>query len=57
MKKAFELIPLLAAAALGALLWTVFNSSNNQNSTSNSLLYGALTGMGVQIGVRLLGVS
>ena len=57
MKKAFEIVPLLVAAVLGALLWTVFNSSNQQNSTGNSLLYGALTGAGVQIGVRLLGVS
>jgi hypothetical protein len=61
MKKAFEIVPLLVAAALGAVLWTIINNTTSSNantgSVGNGLLYGALTGIGVQIGVRLLGVS
>jgi hypothetical protein len=61
MKKPFELVPLLVAAAIGATLGYILNGLLNPNSTSTSqtnvLLLGALTGLGVQIGVRVTGVS
>jgi hypothetical protein len=72
MKNAFQLVPLLVAAALGALFLYLLGTSNvgglggvggvssNGTTTSpspNYLFLGALTGMGVQIGVRLFGVS
>jgi hypothetical protein len=64
MKKAFEPVPLLVAAVAGAIflyLVTGFmNSSNGVSSIApapNYLLLGALTGVGVQLAVRLTGVS
>lgn len=70
MKKVFELKPILVAAAIGAGLAYVFfqsisaQSSDDQGNVSKCLwiptmvaLQGAGVGIGVQIGVRLLGVS
>lgn len=59
MKHAFEIVPLLVAAIIGALvLYTVTAIANAQNANSpNYALLGALTGASVQVGVRLAGVS
>jgi hypothetical protein len=64
MKNAFQPVPLLVAAVVGALLlYLVSGFVNSQNGVNtapaapNYLLLGALTGLGVQIGVRLVGVS
>jgi hypothetical protein len=61
MKKALEPVPLLVAAIIGVVLGFVLNGLINPNSSStsqtNNLLIGGLTGIGVQIGVRLTGVS
>jgi hypothetical protein len=61
MKSAFEPVPLLVAAIVGALaLYLVsgfMNSSNSTTTAPNYLLLGALTGTLVQIGVRAVGVS
>jgi len=61
MKNAFELKPLLVAATIGVVLGYLLNGLLNPNSSStsqtNTLLLGALTGLGVQVGVRLTGVS
>jgi hypothetical protein len=55
MSKAFELKPLLVAAVLGAVLvGIVFASEENVWSP---WVFGAAVGAGVQIGVRVLGVS
>lgn len=58
-KKPFEVMPLLAAATIGGFillaLVTLFDNSNTK--LSNYWFFGVLTGMGVQIGVRLAGVS
>jgi hypothetical protein len=52
-------IPTLVAGAIGAaltvLLITLFDSANPKPGTY--LLFGFLTGAGVQTGVRLFGVS
>lgn len=60
MNNAFDFWPLMVAAALGAgLLWAwqqTVGSSCGTTATSG-LLEGAIIGAGVQIGVRLLGVS
>lgn len=49
MSRAFELKPLVVAAGIGAaLFWLLKNGS---------WIMGALFGVGVQVGVRLLGVS
>lgn len=53
--KAFELKPLLAAAVIGAVLvGLVFASEENVWSP---WVFGAAVGAGVQVGVRLIGVS
>jgi hypothetical protein len=58
MKKAFEPVPLLVAAVIGAAIWTLINNTNNGTTPlTNTILYGALTGLGVQVGLRLSGVS
>jgi hypothetical protein len=62
MKTIFQPVPLLVAAVVGALLLYlvsgVVNASNPSNAAApNYLLLGALTGLGVQIGVRVVGVS
>jgi hypothetical protein len=61
MKNAYELKPLLVAAAIGGLLLLVLSeildSAGTTTTTANTALLGALAGAGVQIGVRLLGVS
>ena len=61
MNNAFELKPLLVAATIGVVLGYLLNGFFNPNSSStsqtNTLLIGALTGLGVQVGVRLTGVS
>jgi hypothetical protein len=61
MKKAFELVPLLTAAAIGGLLLLIFSdildNAGTTTTTANTALLGALAGAGVQVGVRLLGVS
>lgn len=62
--KAFELKPLLVAAAIGALALYIINSVPTPTTNVNAIpqppnyfLWGALTGALVQIGVRLTGVS
>lgn len=64
--RVFEPVPLLVAAAVGAfvltLVSTIMNASNpcnpnNANAAPTNLLLGALTGLGVQIAVRVTGVS
>lgn len=61
--RVFEPVPLLVAAAVGALVLTlvstIMNASNPNNVTQapTNLLLGALTGLGVQIVVRVTGVS
>jgi hypothetical protein len=61
MKHVLEPIPLLVAAVIGAIvlyLVGVYQSQNNPtNAAPNYLLLGALTGLGVQIGVRVTRVS
>jgi hypothetical protein len=53
--KAFELKPLLFAAVIGAVLvGIVFASEKDRWSP---FMYGAVVGAGVQVGVRLIGVS
>jgi hypothetical protein len=54
MKHAFEIVPILVAAAIGIAIFTAMNPQ--QPGTSN-ITNGALIGAGVQIGVRLFGVS
>ena len=60
-KDAYELKPLLVAAAIGGigllLLSEILDNAGTTTTTINTALLGALTGLGVQIGVRLLGVS
>jgi len=60
MSEVFELKPLLIAAAIGAaLVWVYAQTIGQTCGTSNTsgLLEGAAIGAGVQIGVRLMGVS
>lgn len=61
MRKAFELVPLLIAAAIGGLLLLILSeildNAGTTTTTANTALLGALAGAGVQVGVRLLGVS
>ncbi len=59
MKHPFELAPLLVAAVAGAvILYVIANSQPNNAETSTSwLLLGAITGVGVQLAVRVTGVS
>lgn len=58
MSRAFELRPLLLAALLGAgLLWTWGYVRQSTGSHGGDLAVGAGLGAGVQLGVRLLGVS
>jgi hypothetical protein len=60
-KEPFEAKPLLIAALLGAalayLLTEFLDNSSTTTTTTNTFLLGALTGIGVQIGLRLMGVS
>lgn len=59
MKKAFEIVPLLVAGAVGAfamyLIVSLFDNANTKQPTYT--LFGFVIGMLVQIGVRLTGVS
>jgi hypothetical protein len=59
--KALDLKSILVAAALGAVLLYVIDSFMAANENSDSVLgvtaTGAMVGAGVQIGVRLFGVS
>ena len=53
--KILELKPLLVAAVIGAVLvGVVFASQENKWSP---FMFGAVVGAGVQVGVRLVGVS
>jgi len=53
--KVLELKPLLVAAVIGAVLvGVVFHSKENVWSP---FIFGAVVGAGVQVGVRLVGVS
>jgi hypothetical protein len=58
-KQPFEIIPILAAATIGGVillaLVALFDPTNTK--LSNYWFFGFLTGMGVQVGVRLAGVS
>jgi hypothetical protein len=54
------LTAVLVAAALGAGLFWAYSQTLGQNcstTATSGLLEGAVIGAGVQIGVRLLGVS
>jgi hypothetical protein len=57
--KPFEIVPILAAATIGGFvlltLVALFDTSNTK--LSNYWFFGFLTGIGVQVGVRLAGVS
>ena len=53
--KAFELKPLLVAAVIGSVLVGVVFAS--EEGVWSPFLFGAAVGAGVQIGVRVLGVS
>lgn len=55
--KAFELKPLLVAAVIGAVLVGFIMQSEEPGVTMSPFFYGALVGAGVQVGVRVLGVS
>jgi hypothetical protein len=59
--KTLDLKSILVAAALGAvLLWAIDSlmaANENANSMLGVSLTGAAVGAGVQIGVRLFGVS
>lgn len=59
MKSPFELVPLLVAGVVGAgallILISFFDNTNTKMTTY--LFLGFLTGMGVQVGVRVTGVS
>lgn len=61
MKKAFELVPLLVAGAIGAFfVYVIVNQLDTTNPNRNNGIYaviGMVTGIGVQVGVRLTGVS
>lgn len=58
-KRPFEVIPLLVAGTVGAFvlyaLVGLFDSTNTKQATYT--LYGFVTGVLVQLGVRLTGVS
>ncbi len=53
--KAFELKPLLVAAVLGAVLVGII--FRDQENVWSPFMFGAVVGAGVQVGVRLVGVS
>jgi len=59
MKQPFEIVPLMVAASIGAfvmlLLVDFFDSTNAKVSTY--ILFGAITGVGVQLLERVTGVS
>jgi hypothetical protein len=59
MKSPIEFVPLLVAGAIGAgVLVLLINFFDNTNAkTSTYLLLGFVTGIGVQMGVRVAGVS
>ena len=62
MKEVFEPVPLLVAALIGAGLVWVYSMAIAEpvlpaTSNTNMILIGAAVGAGVQIGVRLTGVS
>ena len=58
MSRALELKPLLIAALIGAaVLWTWGYVRTATGDHARDLQLGALAGAGVQLGVRLLGVS
>jgi hypothetical protein len=60
MSEVFELKPLLVAAVLGAALVWIYAQTVGQTcgtEATSGLMEGAAIGVGVQIGVRLLGVS
>lgn len=52
-KPVFEVLPLLVAATIGAVALWYFVGDKDQDA----IAHGALLGAGVQIGVRLFGVS
>lgn len=54
MKNPFEIVPLLLAAALGALALTLVD---HEHSVTRRVITGAGVGVVVQVGVRLAGVS
>jgi hypothetical protein len=60
-KDAFETKPLIVAALIGGiglfLLSEILDNAGATTTTANTILLGAITGLGVQVGVRLLGVS
>jgi len=53
--KVFELKPLLVAAVIGAVLVGIVFQS--KESVWSPFMFGAVVGAGVQVGVRLVGVS
>jgi hypothetical protein len=61
MKHVLEPVPLLVAVVIGAILLYLIGAYQSQNNSTNAapnyLLLGALTGLGVQIGVRVTRVS
>lgn len=65
MREIFEPVPLLVAAIAGATLFFLIANSGNlaagsgvdTKSAGGTLLTGAAVGAGVQIAVRLVGVS
>jgi hypothetical protein len=60
IREAFELKPLTVAAALGAValvLITLAGRDSDTGDLGSSAVIGAFSGMFVQVGVRLLGVS
>ena len=54
MKDPFDFVPIVAAAAIGAFIfWWLVGTDKDPDAVVN----GAAIGAGVQVGVRLLGVS
>lgn len=52
----FEIAPIVVAAIIGAIILVTINPANTTD-IKGTALSGALIGAGVQIGVRLIGVS
>lgn len=60
MKPAFDIEALFAAAVAGAIIFLIVNHVGQTpitQSDSEAIGYGALIGAGVQISVRLIGIS
>lgn len=59
-KEIFEFKAILAASVLGAIVFLFVNTVSEDpvaSSNTKAITYGAIVGAGVQIGVRLIGVS